>query len=157
MDFLQEYALSIITTTLISSMVSGLIQNSAAKGIIRMVSGIILTITVAAPLWKIELTVPENFGTYIIDAATDAAAEGEERSREALRSIIKEETEAYIQDKAAEVHAQVTAEVILNNEDPPIPEGVVLSGEISPYAMQQLQKILETQLGIAKERLEWTG
>lgn len=157
METLREYAISIIVTTLICSVVSSLLQNSAAKGIVRMLSGIILTISIVAPLWKLELSFPDGFETMVLDAADAASAAGENISREALRNIIKEDTEAYIQDKAAGLDADITAEVILNNGDPPIPEKAVISGHISPYAKQQLQEILQTQLGIAKESLEWTG
>jgi len=157
MDAFREYAVSIIATTLICSAVSSLLQNSAAKGIVRMVTGIILTISIVAPLWKLEISIPEVFEALVPDEANTASAAGENLSQEALRTIIKEDTEAYIQDKAAGLHADITAEVILNHGDPPIPEKAVISGRISPYAKQQLQEILQTQLGIPKESLEWTG
>lgn len=157
MDAFREYAVSIIATTLICSAVSSLLHNSAAKEIVRTVIGIILTISITAPLWKLEFSIPEIFGTMVLDKAYEASSAGENLSREAQRAIIKKETEAYIQDKAAGLHAEITAEVILNHGDPPIPEKAVISGRISPYAKQQLQEILQTQLGIPKESLEWTG
>lgn len=153
----QEYAVSIIATTLICSAVSSLLQNSAAKGVVRMVIGMILTVSIVSPLLQLEISISDVFDSLVVDGANAASTAGENLSREALRAIIKEDTEAYIQDKAADLNAEITAEVILNHGDPPIPEKAVISGRISPYAKQQLQEILHTQLGIAKESLEWTG
>lgn len=157
MNAFREYAVSLIATTLICTAVSSLLQNSAAKEIVRMVTGIILTVSIAAPLWNLDISVSDIFESLVPEGANTAAAVGENLSEEALRAIIKEQTQAYIQDKAAGLHADITAEVILTHGDPPIPEKAVISGRISPYAKQQLQEILQTQLGIPKENLEWTG
>jgi len=157
MNSIEEYATSIIAMALISSILSGLVQNSEGKGFVRMICGMVMTLTVVAPIWSIDLSVLEGYYPGVLAAASAAAEEGEAISREALYACIKQETETYIQDKAAELSADVSVEVRLNDGDPPIPVGAVISGRVTPYAKHRLQKILDTQLGIAKENLEWTG
>lgn len=157
MTSLPEYAISIIVTALIFAVLSGLLQNSALKGIVNTVFGMILTITVVAPLRNMDFSFSDHWSDLFLNAANSAAVDGEQMSRDALQKIIKQETEAYIQDKAAALHADISAEVILNNGDPPIPKRIIISGTPSPYVKQQLQKILITDLGITKENLEWIG
>lgn len=157
MDIIRDYAVTIIATGLICSIISNLLHSGTAKSIVRMVCGIILTLTVIAPLRKADFSVHYPAATFFSDSAAEASAGGEDLSHEAIQKIIKEKTEAYIQDKAAELHADITAEVTLTMDDLPLPKEAVISGSISPYAKQQLEKILETQLGITKEHLEWTG
>lgn len=71
-------------------------------------------------------------------------------------NIIKVEAEAYILDKAAAMNVSLEVSVTVEG-DPPVPAAAQLSGEVSPYAKQQLEKILWEDLGISKEYLEWTG
>lgn len=157
MNGLREYAISVIMMAMLCSLVLNLLQSSAAKGIVKMVCGMILTITAVAPLCRMDLSIQENLSSSFLAEAKAAASEGEDLNRDALRAVIKQELETYIQDKAADLNAEITAQVTLNNGDPPLPSWVVIKGDISPYAKQQLQKILQAQLGIAKESLEWTG
>lgn len=157
MAVFREYAVSVIATTLICTAISSLIHNSAVKGMFKLVTGIILCISVVAPLLQLDFSITDTFESLALDGGNIASAAGKKLSQDALRAIIKKDTEAYIQDKAADLNADIMAHVILNQGDPPIPERVVLSGRISPYAKQQLQKILKEQLGIPKENLEWTG
>lgn len=157
MDSMQEYAVSIIVVAFICSVLLGALQNSAAKGIIRVICGMVMTIAVAAPLCHIDLSFPGRFDTTVAAEASAAAEEGKVISHEAWRGIIKQETESYILDKAKELGAGISVEISMSNGDPPLPEGAVIFGQVTPHVKRQLQEILQTQLGIAKESLEWTG
>lgn len=157
MKSVQQYIISVIITALVCAVISGFLQNSAAKGLMKMICGLALTLTVIAPLRNVELSFLSTFESTISDAADLAAEQGSEMGHEALKRIIKQEAEAYIQDKAAELRAEATAEIFLSDDDPPLPERAVISGTVSPYVKQQLQEILQSQLGLEKERLEWTG
>lgn len=78
-------------------------------------------------------------------------------SRNASAVIIKEETEAYIQDKAEELGAQIRAEITLSEDDFPIPVSVVIRGSPAEHIRGRLQRILETDVGIEKENITWIG
>ena len=48
-------------------------------------------------------------------------------------------------------------EITLTRDDPPLPHSAILSGTISPQGKPKLQQILQTQLGIEKENVQWIG
>ena len=157
MSKVGEYVVSIITVSLINSIVSGMLQNSALKGIVKTLCGMVLTVCIIAPVLNFEITEWDDLGKGIGDAVSSLVDEGESLAYDALYDRIKQETEAYIQNKATQLNAEIDVEVILNRGDPPIPIGAVISGSVIPYIRQRLENILETQLGIAKENIEWTG
>lgn len=157
MSRLGDYVFSVIAVALINSLVSGMLQDPAMKGIVKIVCGMVLTIAVVAPVLHADFDAWEWFGDGILESADAVVEEGEALAYNALYDRIKQETEAYIQDKAAQLNAEIAVTVILNKGDPPIPIGAEIEGKVIPYTKQRLEKILETQLGIAKENIEWTG
>ena len=60
----------------------------------------------------------------------------ENLARDSMADIIKEETEAYILDKAADLHANLRVEVAVGEDN--LPAAVTISGEASPYARRQI-------------------
>lgn len=154
---IREYAISVIAAALLCSVITDLLQNTAAKGPVKLICGMVLTIVVAAPLWNVDLRYPLEFSTALSDAADAAVRDGEALSREALYQVIKQETQAYIQDKAAQLGADLSIRIDLSEEDLPLPQRAVISGRITTEGKRQLQQILQTQLGIAKENVLWTG
>ena len=71
--------------------------------------------------------------------------------------VIIEETESYILSKAASQDPGFSVEVILSDGEDPIPESVVISGSLTEAEKQNLQKVLEEELAIAKENQIWIG
>ncbi len=157
MDSLQSYLISVIAAALLCAAAEGILQTSAVKEPVKMICGIVLTITVVSPLRNVDLTNTIAFDTSFRTAASTAAAEGEAMAKEARYRVIKEKTEAYIQDKAAALGAEISADVDLCGDDPPVPQRAVISGQITADKKAQLLQILQTQLGITEENLEWTG
>ena len=120
-------------------------------------SGLLLSIVILSPAvnWNFDavMTYAESFG----QAGTLAAEAGSKLAAEETGLIIKEELSAYILEKAAALHADLRVDISLTNDVIPVPESVTLRGTISPYAKEMLQKILEEELGVTKERQIWTG
>lgn len=96
-----------------------------------------------------------DFSLRYMDDAEDAAAMGENLARDSMADIIKEETEAYILDKAADLHANLRVEVTIGEDN--LPAAVTISGEASPYARRQIQAMIANDLGISKENQKWIG
>ena len=116
-----------------------------------------MTITVLSPVVQLDLnTLPvltENFTTQ----AKAAAAAGEEVAVDKIITIITEETQAYILDKAATFGAKIQVEVRIAKDGSYRPDAVTLQGSVSPYAKSRLQQIIEDDLQIAKEDQQWIG
>ena len=157
MSAIGNYVLTIIIVAFVCSILSDLIQNPASAAIIHMISGMILAITIFAPISNADLSSYLNFDISVMDEASAAVNEGIAKSQDVLYASIKQETESYIQEKAAAMGTQISAKVSLSNDDLPVPVSVVMSGAISPAVKQKLQDLMETQLGITKENTQWIG
>ena len=132
-------------------------EKSTHAAIIKMLAGIFLAVTVVRPLGDFRVG---NLNDYFGDlnaGGEAAAASGIQMSQEAISSIIKSETEAYILDKAASLGVTLSVEVMVENGSVPQLSGVQLSGQVSPYARQQLSAMITDDLGIARENQEWIG
>ena len=90
------------------------------------------------------------------EEAADAAQLGINEAKKAQNAIIKQQLEAYILDKATQYHVDLQVEITLSKTGNAVPVAVSLQGAIAPYAKQQLQEMLENDLGISKENQQWT-
>lgn len=155
MDALRQYIISVVAAAMICGIITGLFQKGTAREIIKLVCGLFLAYTVLAPVTRLDFN---QLTTLPFSGATDAAeaaAVGESLSKEALAERIKEETQAYILDKASKLGAVLDVEVALDDDN--IPVSVTLRGEVSPYERRKLQSTIALDLGIAKENQQWTG
>lgn len=157
MEDLRQYVISVVVAAILCGIVTGLIRNGTAKEIVKLVCGIFLAFTVIHPIAGFDIASLSDFRFSYSEDAAQAAALGENLADESLRDIIKTESEAYILDKAEALNAELTVEITVSDDDTPVPISAKLCGEISPYARQQLQSILQSDLGIAKENQLWTG
>lgn len=156
MDWIREYLLSIIAAGAVCGICTSLIpKNTSSAVIIKMLGGIFLAITLIAPLAKIRL---DDLGDYWNQITLDAEAlaqEGSAATREELALVIKEELESYILDKADTMGLTLQLSVIMDHEDPPMPQQVRISGAVSPYQQKLLSQWIAEELGITEEQQVW--
>lgn len=157
MGLVKEYMLRIVAAGLICGAATRLLAGKGAAAVVgKMLTGLFLAIVILSPLADLDLGSWETeWGDLQADAQAAVTA-GKENSTAALRRVIKERTEAYILDKAQSLAVQIAVEVTLSDDPVPVPVAVRLSGNISPYAKQQLQTIIAQDLGIPKEAQQWT-
>lgn len=154
---IRQYALSVTAAAIFCGILSGLLSDGKRKALLQLIFGVFLTIAVIKPFTKMDFSGIMEFPASFSDIAETAVADGENMAAKAAGEIIKEETEAYILDKAAELDAQIHAEIILSEDNPPVPIAVKLYGEPAPYIRRQLQVLLQSELGISKENQQWSG
>lgn len=156
MDGLKSYLLSVVCAAMICAVVYILAEKKSAHcALIRMISGLYMALTLISPIVNIKLTdYADYFSGFRADAQT-AVTSGETAALNELRSIIKSQAEAYILDKAVSLDTVLNVEVKLNNENPPIPCSVILTGSVSPYSKDVLSRFISNDLGIAKEDQIW--
>lgn len=148
-----RYVLSLITAALIGGILTGLLPGSSCGKALKLLCGIFLMAAVLRPLGS--LTLPD-LDTWLEswDREAEAAARvGEDYLQAQKRQVISQRLEAYILDKAEQLGAQLTAKVTLDGQD--CPEAVTLEGTWSQTQQEQLRQLLETELGIPKERQQW--
>lgn len=155
MEALRQYVITVVAAAMLCGIVTGLFPSGTGKQVVKLICGLFLAYTVLSPISRGDFSELTDFPARYETDASEAAAAGEKLARDSVAEIIKSETEAYILDKAESLRAEVTVEVSVNVEN--VPDSVTISGAVSPYARRQLQTIIESELGIAKENQQWTG
>ena len=153
-----RYILSVTAAALLL----GILQSIAGKqgahaALLQLIGGLFLAFTVIAPIANIEpdaiLDLPWDFTVQ----GSAIAEQGQAYSRNQLQGIIKDRCEAYILDKALTLQAELQVEVMLSQDEIPVPTSVRLQGSVSPYAKNALQQWLQDDMAIPKEHQIWIG
>ncbi len=154
MESIRSYLLSITAAAVICGILKGISGEKGTFGaMLHMISGLFLAFTIISPLADIQLRELSLYTDEVYTDAIAAADQGEDYAQSAMAQRIKEESEAYILDKAAACGAQIQAEVLLSQQLRP--EGSIITGQLSPYLRNQLEQLLEEELGIPKENQQW--
>lgn len=153
-----KYILSVILAACVVAIVTSLLDEKTNQGVLlRMIGGLFLAFTVITPVLKLDFEGAISIVDDYMAEADDAARRGEDLATDAMGEIIKEQTEAYILDKANSYGATVCVSVEVSEDPVPIPVSACLEGNVTPYAKWQLQRMLESDLGIPKENQQWIG
>lgn len=157
MESIKSYLLSVIIAALVVSILTSMLsKKSPYFKAVQMIGGLIVLITIIAPWKSVQLNLYESYYNDFKMDAENQAAYGKTAASESLHQIIKDQTEAYILDKASELDATLQVCVTLSNETYPTPIGASLKGNISPYAKKTLSRIIQKDLGIPEDKLTWT-
>jgi len=158
MDQLRGYILSIVAAAAIVGIVCTFVsEKSTAGGVMRMAGGLYLCFVILQPVASFDFSAVTAFAQQEFLTGEQEAAAGEQNSREAVRRLIKQETEAYIMDKASQFQADITVDVTLSEAEVPVPVCATITGTISEAAKSCLEEILDTDLNISKENQIWIG
>ena len=154
-DGIREYVLSIIAASIICSVIKSTVGTKTGYGkVTSLICGVFLACTFLSPLIDFEIYDWTVFPVNIKTDAQDIASQAFDESRSQLRTIITEETEAYILEKAASIGADIHVEVLLHDEEP-IPVGVVINGNIAPYNKTVLSQYMADTLAITEDAQIW--
>ena len=152
-----EYIYSISVAGLFCGIISGLLKNTGLYSVVKLATGLFLAVHILQPLGNFSMGTLPEFSFAIESEAKRYAAEGASSSQSAMEAIIMERTRTYILNIAESMGLMITVEVALNGENPPIPESVRITGEVSPYDKLRLEEIIAENLNIPKENQTWTG
>ena len=156
MDYIRRYLISLIAAAIIVGIITSILKGKGSgASIIRLVSGIFLALVMLRPILRIEIQ--DFFSIYnnISLDTSEAVSNGKILAQEQLHSIIKENLEAYILDKASALQLDVDVDVFLTEELPPTPTSIKITGNASPYNKQVFQTFLSDEIGISKEQQIW--
>lgn len=154
MGTVPGYILSVVCTAVLCGMIGLLFdKKSATSGVVQLILGIVMTVVVIKPIVQGDMF---SFGDYfdnLNESGAYIASAGSEYAKRNQAERIKEQTEAYILNKAEDIGMDITAEVSLNEDN--IPVAVDLNGNVSPYMKVQMTNYLRTQLAIQEECIIW--
>lgn len=154
MESLSRYVLTLVCGAVICAIVLSVSPGGSGAPMRRMMCGLFMAFLAISPLKQLDLSEYTLFSNFSLEAET-AAQDGMLQADGAIISIIKEESEAYILDKAEALGFTLEACVEVDGESH-LPVAVTLSGSITPYAKQTLAGLIQDDLGIGKEAQTWT-
>lgn len=157
MTGIQKYLITVILAVIASGLAAQLTRNTATGKLIKWLCGVIVTITLLTPASGIPDVSFLSTVSRFVEEGRAEAQEGQNQFQEQFTRRIKEEAEAYIQEKAFDLGADIRASITLSQGELPLPEAIEIWGEISETARSQLEKILTADLGIPKENQAWNG
>ncbi len=153
-----QYILSVGLASLLAGIIAELSDRKSSTGMLtRMVCGLFLAFTVINPLTDLNFGILESFSQSAVQNSQPVVAAGTALAEESMEQIIKQETQAYILDKARSLGCVLEVDVMVGEGPYPVPESVRVTGNISKQNRKQIEDILEKELGISKENQQWIG
>lgn len=157
MEGLRTYIFSVCGAAILCMIANKFMSDNGTSGAIgKLFVGLFLLLTVIRPVASLHLNVPDQIFRYIESESQDAVQTGQEQTYRAMAEIIKSKTSTYILERANALRANISVDVVVSGDVFPRPEKIYLYGAVSPIVKQQLQKILEQDLGVSKENQIWT-
>ena len=152
MELLRQWLTGVICAAIIVALADSLMAGGTVRRIGRLAGGLLLLAAVVKPVLEVDLNVLSAASLRLEAEAVPAA---EEAGLDLMKSIIGEETGAYILDKAAELgiscqEVRVTCAVEENGV--PYPASVVLVGDLTEEEQARLSRRIEADLAIPAER-----
>lgn len=154
MEWFRSWLLSVMSAALILALIYALVPKGTIRTIAQFTGGLILVLVTLQPLlqldpgsWKLqyreyETQIDEQIDTYRKDY------------QEELRTIIEEETAAYISGKGLELGIQCRPVVTTKlRDDIPYPAEVTLDTEWN----EALSRYITQELDIPAENQHWQG
>lgn len=153
---MEAYLIRLTAAAILGAVVKRLAPKGGAGRAARLGAGLLVLITAFGPVAEFDpLAAAENLAKH---AYADPLTT-EELSRAGntlMSSLISQQAEAYILDKARE--AGLELQVTVENRDQegyPVPWRVTLTGPISDSKKEALASVIAQDLGIPEERQEW--
>ena len=149
----KQYAMSVILCALCCGILMNLITDARRKRIIQSICGTVLAISVLSPLSNIQIDRFLRQNITAADSAERFISIGKQSAIEARHQYIKDTCEAYISNRASAMDTALS--VYISLDENMIPAFAQLHGDYTHNAQQELESILETELGITKENQVW--
>ena len=155
MDAIKSYLLSVTAAAVICSAVLALTsKKDTTSTMIRLLTGIFMTYTILNPLIDIKPWKLEYISDGIVEDAENLIFQGKKIASKEVSEHIKTTLEAYILDKASSMQVELNAEISYDHNNGVI-NGVILKGNVSPYAKEILASYITDELGISREDQIW--
>lgn len=153
MELLRTWLIGVTAAALVAAMADGLAPEGAVKKIGKLAGGLLMLAAILQPLVKLDYsTLAAELAQLRLETGGYSTALETENER-LMKSIIEEQTGAYIQDKAVGIGAVYTAQVTCqtNQEGALYPASVTIYGELSREQTDTLSALIEGDLAIPAE------
>lgn len=154
---IRKYLLSVAAASLLTSLLPALLPKGKIQKVESFIGSLVLILTILSPVVKLNASsIRKAMESYQIDLQ-DTQRGIEKKSRGVLEELISQRCEEYIWDKAAQMGLQLEIEITVGgNPDIPVPVSASMVGVCSQEDQAVLSKILEEELGIPRNKQEWS-
>lgn len=155
---LRSYLLSMVAVALLSGILLSLTPDGPVRRTLRFICGLVLLLAALGPVAKLDLEWLAGNLSALRLRAEERIAGAEDGSMELMAALIKEQTEAYIWDKAASLGmTPVRVEVEIGMEgDYPCPRSVAITAGCTAAQRRRLTELIERELAVPSSEQEWT-
>lgn len=152
----KEYILTVLVAAILCGCITMFFKDKTGFGrIMKMLCGLFMVITVISPWTKMDFSHLLNYSESLQADGSSIVRDSELKVRKELSAIITEESEAYILDKAKQLGTELQVTISLSDDAYPVPNQIEIQGNVSPYNKSKLSTMIETDLGVPKERQVW--
>jgi hypothetical protein len=148
----KDYVLSILGCVLVGEIISQIVSDLRYKNLIQLIYGVVLIMVLLNPLSEGNIADSIDFAIEAV-SPQEYIDLGQRKARKMQAQCIKEACESYISNKANELGLTVLTEVHLSKTMEP--DFVKIYGHAEAECQDQLEIILEDDLGITKENQVW--
>jgi len=160
-NLIRNWLLGVTCAAMVMAVAEALVPEGSIRRICRLAGGLMLVLAAVNPVLKLDEGVLARALTEYRIAAQDYGEVLVEKNNLLYKTIIEENTAAYILDKAEEMGIFCRAEVIFayDQQGNPYPERVNIFGKLTPLQQEQISRMIETDLGVlpAQQRFERNG
>lgn len=159
MEWIRQWLLGVTCASLIAALADGLMPKGAVRQVGRLVCALVILCAVLRPILRLELLETGRLMSDIEDEVEGRYLLLEQNSDQMLKTLIERECGAYIVDKAAglDVECRVQVECIRSDADVWLPHSARIVGQMDGEQQKALTALIQSGLGIAPDRLMYTG
>ncbi len=157
MELVRSWLIGVTAAAMAAALADSLAPDGAVKKIGKLTGGLLLAVAILQPLAQLDYASMSGIlASYRMEAEGYSAALETENIR-LMKTIIEEQTGAYIQDKAAELGADCTAEVTCQADDDGTlyPASVIVYGALTPTQESALRRTIEGDLAIPEQNQQY--
>ena len=152
-EFLRNWLLGITAAAIVLALADGLMPEGSVKRIGKIAGGLFLMLAILRPVLSVDYEILAGSMADYRYQVQQYSASIEIENERLKKIIIEDRTGAYIRDKAVElgIDCSVTVECQMNEEDQYYPSSVILRGEMTQGQMQELTRVIESEIAIPAE------
>lgn len=157
MELIRNWLIGITAAALVVALADSMAPDGAVKKIGKLTGGLLLAFAILQPLVGLDFA---SLSGILADYRLEAEGYSntlETENERLIKTIIEEQTGAYIQDKAAALGVDCTAEVTCQADDDGslYPASVVVYGELTREQMNSLSRTIEGELAIPAQNQQY--
>lgn len=155
MDLIRSWLVGITCAAMIVALCESLSPTGAVRKVGRLTGGLVLLLAIIQPVMKLDTRDLAGLLAQYRAEAAGYSTQLETENERLMKTIIEEQTGAYILDKAAALGADCQVSVSAQTREEgayPVPETVTVIGNLSEIQRTALSRSIETDLAIPAER-----